>query len=91
MSIEPNPKNPLSAAPDDAELELDEESEELEEDAEPQSQKEADDQEDLRLWQKYKQSGDSKVRDQLILKYSPFVKYVAGRMARGFNCNIQWF
>ena len=33
-----------------------------------------------RLWTEYKSSGDRHVRDQLIVRYSPLVKYVAGRM-----------
>jgi RNA polymerase sigma factor for flagellar operon FliA len=33
------------------------------------------------LWTRYKEDGDSEARDQLILNYSPLVKYVAGRVA----------
>jgi RNA polymerase sigma factor FliA len=33
------------------------------------------------LWLKYKDNGDEKSRDELILNYSPLVKYVAGRLA----------
>ena len=33
------------------------------------------------LWTRYKEDGDSDARDQLILNYSPLVKYVAGRVA----------
>lgn len=33
------------------------------------------------LWAKYKQDADQKARDELILNYSPLVKYVAGRLA----------
>lgn len=33
------------------------------------------------LWRRYKDSGDTEARDQLILNYSPLVKYVAGRLA----------
>ena len=32
-------------------------------------------------WRLYKEQGDLKARDQLILAYSPLVKYVAGRMS----------
>lgn len=33
------------------------------------------------LWARYKTDNDSHARDQLILNYSPLVKYVAGRLA----------
>jgi RNA polymerase sigma factor for flagellar operon FliA len=33
------------------------------------------------LWARYKDSADEKARDELILNYSPLVKYVAGRLA----------
>jgi RNA polymerase sigma factor FliA len=33
------------------------------------------------LWARYKDEGDSAARDELILNYSPLVKYVAGRLA----------
>ena len=33
------------------------------------------------LWIRYKEDGDSSARDELILNYSPLVKYVAGRLA----------
>jgi RNA polymerase sigma factor for flagellar operon FliA len=49
-----------------------------------------DDQEDLLLWEKYKLYGDNKTREQLILKYSPFVKYVAGRMAVNLPSNVEY-
>lgn len=48
------------------------------------------DQEDIILWKKYKASGDSKMRDALILKYAPFVKYVAGRMAVNLPNNVEY-
>jgi RNA polymerase sigma factor for flagellar operon FliA len=32
-------------------------------------------------WRRYKRTGDREVRDQLILAYSPIVKYAAGRIA----------
>ena len=35
------------------------------------------------LWARYKDDGDSSARDELILNYSPLVKYVAGRLASG--------
>ena len=36
-----------------------------------------------RLWTEYKRSGDRQMRDQLIVLYSPLVKYVAARVAIG--------
>ncbi|HET7483501.1 MAG TPA: RNA polymerase sigma factor WhiG [Actinomycetota bacterium] len=39
-------------------------------------------------WDEYKQSGSTTARDQLILHYSPLVKYVAGRVAVGLPSNI---
>ena len=35
------------------------------------------------LWIRYKQDADSDARDELILNFSPLVKYVAGRLASG--------
>ena len=40
-------------------------------------------------WEEYKATGSSKARDQLILNYSPLVKYVAGRVAVGLPANIE--
>ena len=37
----------------------------------------------MALWQDYKATADSGLRDQLILHYSPLVKYVAGRVGVG--------
>ena len=36
---------------------------------------------DQDLWRAYKMNGDKRARDELIVKYAPLVKYVAGRMA----------
>jgi RNA polymerase sigma factor for flagellar operon FliA len=41
-----------------------------------------------RLWVEYKESDDSKLRDALIVHYSPLVKYVAGRVAVGLPQNV---
>jgi len=41
-----------------------------------------------RIWAEYKATGDAAVRDQLIVHYSPLVKYVAGRMATGLPQNV---
>ena len=50
----------------------------------------AETQERLRqLWEDFKASGDSALRDKLILHYSPLVKYVAGRVGVGLPPNIE--
>ncbi len=41
-----------------------------------------------RLWARYKENGSRKARDQLIVHYSPLVKYVAGRVAVGLPQNV---
>lgn len=41
------------------------------------------------LWAGYKSTGDRKLRDQLILRYAPLVKYVAGRVAVGLPHTIE--
>jgi RNA polymerase sigma factor for flagellar operon FliA len=41
------------------------------------------------LWADFKQSGDRELRDQLIVHYSPLVKYVAGRVAVGLPQNVE--
>ena len=40
-------------------------------------------------WQEYKADGSTGARDQLILHYSPLVKYVAGRVGVGLPSNIE--
>ncbi|SRR6266540_233454 len=42
-----------------------------------------------RLWASYKDGANRDVRDQLILHYSPLVKYVAGRVAVGLPQNVE--
>ena len=42
-----------------------------------------------RLWADYKRTGERTLRDQLILRYSPLVKYVAGRVAVGLPHTIE--
>ncbi|MBN1629507.1 MAG: RNA polymerase sigma factor WhiG [Thermoleophilia bacterium] len=39
-------------------------------------------------WRLYKERGDTRARDKLILAYSPLVKYVAGRMSSGLPAHI---
>ena len=41
------------------------------------------------LWEEFKSSGDSALRERLILHYSPLVKYVAGRVGVGLPPNIE--
>jgi len=41
-----------------------------------------------RLWAEYKETGQRELRDQLIVHYSPLVKYVAGRVATGLPQNV---
>ena len=41
------------------------------------------------IWREFKQAGDSRLREQLILHYSPLVKYVAGRVGTGLPPNIE--
>ncbi|MDQ3646443.1 MAG: RNA polymerase sigma factor WhiG [Actinomycetota bacterium] len=40
------------------------------------------------IWDDYKKNGSSAARDQLILHFSPLVKYVAGRVAVGLPANV---
>jgi RNA polymerase sigma factor for flagellar operon FliA len=42
-----------------------------------------------RLWTDYKQNADRAVRDQLIILYSPLVKFVAGRVAVGLPQHVE--
>jgi RNA polymerase sigma factor for flagellar operon FliA len=41
------------------------------------------------LWHAYKSSSDPRLREQLILHYSPLVKYVAGRVGVGLPANVE--
>jgi RNA polymerase sigma factor FliA len=41
------------------------------------------------LWEEYKRTGARDARDQLIVHYSPLVKYVAGRVASGLPQNVE--
>ncbi|WP_370220260.1 RNA polymerase sigma factor WhiG [Kitasatospora sp. GAS1066B] len=41
------------------------------------------------LWRSYKSTGDANLREQLILHYSPLVKYVAGRVGVGLPANVE--
>jgi RNA polymerase sigma factor for flagellar operon FliA len=46
------------------------------------------DPEELGLWLAYKTAPTTALREQLILRYAPLVKYVAGRMAVGMPSNV---
>ncbi|MFX4291378.1 RNA polymerase sigma factor WhiG [Streptomyces bohaiensis] len=41
------------------------------------------------LWHRYKATGGERLREQLILHYSPLVKYVAGRVSVGLPPNVE--
>jgi RNA polymerase sigma factor for flagellar operon FliA len=41
------------------------------------------------LWESFKATGDARMRERLILHYSPLVKYVAGRVGVGLPPNIE--
>src|SRR5688572_33088984 len=41
------------------------------------------------LWSRYKQKGDEKARERLVLAYSPLVKYVAGRISSGLPAHVE--
>src|SRR3989454_6254528 len=41
------------------------------------------------LWRRYKESGDPNAREQLVLAFSPLVKYVAGRMSTGLPAHVE--
>jgi RNA polymerase sigma factor for flagellar operon FliA len=50
-------------------------------------------QETLELWQQYKQSGDPRVRDRLVLTFAPMVKYIVYKKAREIpaRCEVEDF
>ena len=41
------------------------------------------------IWQEYRETGDLAVREELLTKYLPLVKNVAGRMAMGFPKSVE--
>ncbi|RMH58462.1 MAG: RNA polymerase sigma factor WhiG [Candidatus Hydrogenedentota bacterium] len=45
---------------------------------------------DEEIWKRYKDTGDIEVRNQLIERYAPLVKYVAGRMAVNMPANVEF-
>src|SRR3954463_14419312 len=40
-------------------------------------------------WRRYKERGDKNAREQLVLAFSPLVKYVAGRMSTGLPAHVE--
>src|SRR5687767_9159863 len=41
------------------------------------------------LWRRYKEDNDQRAREQLVLAFSPLVKYVAGRMSTGLPAHVE--
>ena len=41
------------------------------------------------LWQRYKEEGDERARERLVVAYSPLVKFIAGRMASGLPSHVE--
>jgi len=41
------------------------------------------------LWRRYKEEGDDRARERLVVAYSPLVKYVAGRMSAGLPSHVE--
>jgi RNA polymerase sigma factor for flagellar operon FliA len=41
------------------------------------------------LWRRYKDEGDEKARERLVVAYSPLVKFIAGRMASGLPSHVE--
>jgi len=40
------------------------------------------------LWRRYKQDGDARARERLVVAYSPMVKFVAGRLGAGLPSHV---
>ena len=40
------------------------------------------------LWREYRRTGEKRLRDRLIVMYSPLVKYVAGRLGSGLPAHV---
>jgi RNA polymerase sigma factor for flagellar operon FliA len=41
------------------------------------------------LWRRYKQNGDERARERLVVAYSPLVKFIAGRVASGLPSHVE--
>ena len=46
--------------------------------------------EDISLWNEYKQTNSAELKEALILKYAPLVKFVAGRIGIYFGGNVEY-
>lgn len=46
--------------------------------------------EELELWTQYKNTDDPKLKEELIVRYASFVKYVAGRVAMNLPSNVDF-
>ncbi|HSI82074.1 MAG TPA: FliA/WhiG family RNA polymerase sigma factor [Solirubrobacterales bacterium] len=40
------------------------------------------------LWRRYKEEGDERARERLVVAYSPLVKFIAGRLASGLPSHV---
>ena len=49
-----------------------------------------DETEELEIWKEYQKARDPKIREFLITKYAPLVKYVAGKVAIGMPQNVEF-
>ena len=49
-----------------------------------------DDAEKNKLWQEYKKTGNSNIREQLIMEYARLVKIVAGRLSMYLGNNVEY-
>lgn len=47
-------------------------------------------QDELKLWKRYKESKDPEIRDRMIRQYAPLVRYVAGKVAVGMPQNVEF-
>ena len=41
------------------------------------------------MWRRYKEQGDERARERLVVAYSPLVKFIAGRMASGLPSHVE--
>src|SRR5205085_11867400 len=41
------------------------------------------------LWRRYREDGDPRARERLVVAYSPLVKYVAGRLSSGLPAHVE--
>jgi RNA polymerase sigma factor for flagellar operon FliA len=47
-------------------------------------------QDELKLWKRYKETRDPEIRDRMVRQYAPLVKYVAGKVAVGMPQNVEF-